>query len=375
MSASVQTTIYREQPAISLRNSHIELIVVAGGGHIAAIRPAIGGVNALWEPHWPTLSPSLRNLTDPDVFGDTSEGKLLSSLVGHNLCLDVFGGHSKGEEEVGMTFHGEAGMVTWECQEHGSEDGTAWFVMTANLPHTCLEVERRYTLAADARTVQVEETIENLTGFQRALGRSQHVTVGRDFLSGGCLFSCNADLGHTWPEAVDDPGTWAVNKAFTWPDIPNEDGTTSDWRLYPRVANNSDLCTLRINPADANGWLVAAQNNHNLALVYTWERAVFPWLMTWEENYSRLLKPWNGKELTRGLEFGSYAYASSRQANVEMGTLLDTPTFEWIDAYEEKTTLFSVSLFDYEGALEQAPVLAPDGDALTAAATGWRIEN
>ena len=38
------------------------------------------------------------------------------------------------------------------------------------------------------------------------------------------------------------------------------------------------------------------------------------------------------------MEFGSYALATGRRANVEMGKLLDTPTFEWLDAFEEKET-------------------------------------
>lgn len=71
-----------------------------------------------------------------------------------------------------------------------------------------------------------------------------------------------------------------------------------------------------------------------LALGYRWEREVFPWLMTWEENHSRQQAPWNGRTLVRGLEFGSYALATSRKANVEMGKLFDQSCFEWLDAKE-----------------------------------------
>jgi hypothetical protein len=71
-----------------------------------------------------------------------------------------------------------------------------------------------------------------------------------------------------------------------------------------------------------------------VALGYRWERATFPWLMTWEENRARQQAPWNGRTLVRGLEFGSYAFATSRRANVERGTLLGQPCFEWLDAYE-----------------------------------------
>jgi hypothetical protein len=58
--------------------------------------------------------------------------------------------------------------------------------------------------------------------------------------------------------------------------------------------------------------------------------------MTWEENYSRPTPPWSSRELCRGLEVSSYAFATSRRENVERGKLLETPTFEWLDAYEKK---------------------------------------
>merc|ERR1712216_763760 len=72
-------------------------------------------------------------------------------------------------------------------------------------------------------------------------------------------------------------------------------------------------------------------------LCYVWERERFPWLMTWEENQVREEKPWSGRTLTRGLEFSSYALAIGRRANVALGSLLDTPTFQWLDAHEECT--------------------------------------
>ena len=66
--------------------------------------------------------------------------------------------------------------------------------------------------------------------------------------------------------------------------------------------------------------------------------------MTWEENHAREQAPWSNRALTRGLEFGSYALAMGRRWCVEKGKMFDTPTFEWLDAFEEKTTDFWISL-------------------------------
>ncbi len=376
MSTDVSATIFGERPAVSLKNENIELIVLTGGGHIAAIRRANGGVNPLWEPSWPTTDPALRRLADPEAFGDSLESQLLCNISGHNLCVDVFGAHSPGEAAAGMCIHGESGLVTWVVIDSSKSDDGADVTLKAHLPETCIDLERRFSLAAGSDVVKVEETMSNLTGFQRAMGRAQHATIGSQFLDPApCLFECNADQGMTWPEPVTDVGTtWAVNTQFAYPNIPANDGSTADWRRYPRTEHNSDTCTLRINPNDINGWFVAAQNACRLAVFYLWERAAFPWLMTWEENHERSLPPWNKRELTRGLEFSSYAFATSREINVAAGTLLETPTFEWLDAHESKRTTFYIGLKELDSPVDAAPQLAQIDDRTFAAdSVGWSL--
>ena len=107
------------RPAVVLRSDRAEVKVMVGGGHLSSIRstdlPAgVDDINPLWNPPWQTVDPSLRRLVGPQI-GDGLEGQLLSCIAGHNLCADVFGGHSAGEvERAGLCFHGEAGLVQWE---------------------------------------------------------------------------------------------------------------------------------------------------------------------------------------------------------------------------------------------------------------------
>ena len=129
--------------------------------------------------------------------------------------------------------------------------------------------------------------------------------------------------------------------------MPRKDGGVDDWHQFPRRDVNSDLLTMRVSPEKSHGWFVAKRGDPNcarLALAYAWETDAFPWLMTWEEMYGRDHAPWSSRTLCRGLEFGSYALAMSRKWNVEKGTLFDTPTFEWLDAYETKSTKFHLSI-------------------------------
>lgn len=269
---------------------------------------------------------------------------MLSCIAGHNLCADVFGAHSKGEVDAGLCFHGEAGLVQWEVTSVDDSSVT----LAAHLRHTCLDISRTYTL--NGHTCEVEEQITNLCGFERAMGRSQHVTLGNEFLAGGVKFRANCTKGLTWPDAELPPSSqWATGEEFQYPNVPRKDGEGfDDWRIYPRHAQNSDLLTMCVDPEDSHGWFVAERGGSDglptLALAYAWERDAFPWLMTWEENYGRDHAPWSSGTLCRGLEFGSYALAMSRRWCVETGTLFDIPTFEWLDAYETKTTTFRLSI-------------------------------
>jgi hypothetical protein len=65
---------------------------------------------------------------------------------------------------------------------------------------------------------------------------------------------------------------------------------------------------------------------------YVWRPADFPWLGIWEENFSRTTPPWNGKALTRGMEFGVSPMPESRRQMIDRGKLFGVPGYRWIPA-------------------------------------------
>jgi hypothetical protein len=52
----------------------------------------------------------------------------------------------------------------------------------------------------------------------------------------------------------------------------------------------------------------------------------------WEEYRSRSAAPWNGAEITWGLEFGVSPLPEDRRQMIERGRTFDTPGFRWIPA-------------------------------------------
>jgi hypothetical protein len=210
-----------------------------------------------------------------------------SSIFSHDLPSLVFGEHSKGEVQGGLSFHGEAGQVSWTITSvTKADDGSeAQVTMKANLPTVALELTRTFSVKAGCAAVKVEETMKNLVGFERAMGRAQHVTFGKAFLEkGSTRFNCNADLGHTWREPLDAATqTMATDVPFKYPKIPAYGGSGEvDWRQYPRTAGPSaDLCTMRLKPTDKLGWMLAENTDKGLMVAYVWDREAFPWVVNW----------------------------------------------------------------------------------------------
>ena len=82
----------------------IRVTVLEGGGHIAEILDKATGVNPLWTPPWPSIEPEeFDHVAHPGYGGGPAESRLLSAIMGHNLCLDFFGGPSPEEEAAGLS--------------------------------------------------------------------------------------------------------------------------------------------------------------------------------------------------------------------------------------------------------------------------------
>src|SRR5580765_691665 len=169
---------YRNRRAHSIETADLRVTVLVEGGHIAEMLDKRSGVNPLWTPPWPSIEPSTYVAARHAEYGSSSEAKLLAGIMGHNLCLDIFGGPSAEETAAGLTPHGEASVVRYELAVTGQE-----LSMCALLPLAQLRIERRLELRG--RGVRIREIVENITGCDRPIGWTQHVTLGPPFLEKG----------------------------------------------------------------------------------------------------------------------------------------------------------------------------------------------
>jgi hypothetical protein len=317
---------YRGRRAATLENQYLRVTVLQGGGHLAEIFDKATGVNPLWTPHWPSIEPSSYDPTTHREYGTSLEASLLSGIMGHNVCLDIFGGPSAEEAAAGMPVHGEASVVPYELRASGDE-----LIMTARLPLAGLEFERRIEL--HGRAVRIREQVINPGGVDRPIGWTQHVTLGPPFIEHGVTqLRAPATRSRVFESPVGGADYLQPGADFNWPHAPRQDGGTTDLRTADNRGPSSSFTTHLMDAGREHAYFVAFSPAARLAFGYIWLRADFPWLGIWEEHRSRTHAPWNGQAVTRGLEFGVSPMPESRRAMVERGTLFGTPTFRWIPA-------------------------------------------
>ena len=257
---------------------------------------------------------------------DRQLAQLLAAIMGHNLCLDIFGGPSDEEAAAGFGAHGEASVVAYEISAASGQ-----LTMQAPLPEARLHVERRIELRD--RTVYVHEAVENLAATDRPVGWTEHVTLGPPFLEKGVTeFRASATRSKVF-ESVFGPADYLTPGAeFEWPSAPRAGGGAADLRVYTAADASGAFTTHLMDPGRPHAFFVAFSPRARLALGYVWKQSDFPWMGIWEENRSRANPPWNGQELTRGMEFGVSPFPESRRRMIDRSRLFGVPTYRWIPA-------------------------------------------
>jgi hypothetical protein len=317
---------YRNRRAVQVENEYLRVTVMAEGGHLAELLHKATGVNPLWTPPWPSIEPSTYNRDRCPEYGSNAESKLLAGIMGHNLCLDIFGSPSAEEEAASMTVHGEAPVAVFRITE--CPDG---LIAATDLTGAQLRFERRIRL--EGAWVRISETVENLSPLDRPVAWTEHVTIGPPFLEkGSTQLRTPAMRSKVFEGTFGDAAYMQPGAEFDWPFVPSMDGGTSDLRVYTKAAISGGFTAHLIDPRQDKAFFFAWSPATQVLLGYIWSRSDFPWLSLWEENCSRTQPPWNGRTLTRGIEIGTSPMPETRRQMIERGKLFGTPCYRWIPA-------------------------------------------
>lgn len=321
-------TTFHNRRAVSIENDRMRLTVLVEGGHIAELLDKATNVNPLWVPPWPSIEPStFHPAKHGGLYGSHDESKLLAGIMGHNLCLDIFGGPSEHEAAQGMTPHGEGSIVPYRIQADGAS-----LTQQATFPLARIAFER--TIRLDGFIATISETVRSLADYDRPVAWTQHATLGPPFLERGkTQFRLPGTRSRVFEnDFAGEFGRYKPGADFDWPNVPLKAGGTFDLRVYPTAEASGGFTTHLMDPHREHAFFAAWSPSSKVLCGYVWKRADFPWLGIWEENHGRKMPPWNGRSITRGMEFGVSPMPESRRAMVERGSLFGVPTFRWLPA-------------------------------------------
>lgn len=320
-------TTFKNRRAAVIENNDLRVTVLEEGGHIAEVFDKATGVNPLWTPPWQSIEPSSYTPDGYPEFGREPDARLLAAIMGHNSCLDIFGGPSIEEAAAGLTPHGEVAVAPYEIRE---TDGV--LVSKAHLPLAQLHFERSIELRR--RSVKIRESVENLTACDRPIAWTQHVSLGPPFLTKGATqIRASVTRSKVYDAAFGVDMHLERGAEFDWPTAPRSGGGVTDLRVMTNEAASSEYTAHMGNPQCDDTFFVAYTPAFHLAFGYVWKRADFPWLGIWQENCSRTRAPWDGRTVALGMEFGVSPVPETRREMIDRGRLFGIPTYRWLPAH------------------------------------------
>src|SRR5579862_4726175 len=270
-------TTYRGRRAVTIQNDTLRVTVLAEGGHIAEIayiRDKPDGVNPLWTPPWPSIEPSTYDRARHPEYGADAESRLLCGIMGHNLCMDIFGGPSAEEAAAGMTVHGEASVARYDVSAASDR-----IDLSAHFPNAQLKFERSLRLSPKSHAVRITERAENLSALDRPIAWTQHVTLGPPFLERGATqFRASATRSKVFESDFGVTAYMKPGAVFDWPNVPRKNGGTSDLRVFIDAPVSSGFTTHLMDPHQQTAFFTAFSPKDQLSFAYIWKQADFPWL-------------------------------------------------------------------------------------------------
>jgi hypothetical protein len=310
---------------IWIGNEKLQIALAAGGGHIASLRfpGETDHINPFWIPPWPSLEPE--DVTDDIVdreYGGPPEGRLLASILGHSLALDLYGAPSREEALAGAVTHGKVGVLSWKWSRPDSQTAVG------DCKDDLAQLHFSRHLQVKGHCVVIEESLENLRAWDRPIGWQQHVSLGAPFCEEGFWARSNCDLGSTHPQSFGAGSSLIRGRKTEWPAAPRRTGDAIDYRQplgADAIAN--DFSAYRVRPGNELGAFVAGNTNFGYALFYAWPRHFFPWMGVWDEKHARHLKPWNKRASVRAYEFGVSPFPLTRRELLRDPFLFDLPTY------------------------------------------------
>ncbi len=309
---------------------------------------------------------SYREKVHSRLYGSLLEGKLLSGIAGHNICLDYFGPPTPAEIRQGLSQHGEAPMSKWQKTGHRSSTQKVSLTLSTRLPGAGLAFCRTIQLRRGAPVAYFTETVTNERKKDHFFHWTQHVTLGPPFISEhDSRVALPGTRGMTFPHSYSSgKDVLAASRSFRWPFAPSPKGKPVDLTRTLLRSGRGLVAGVLLDLRNPLGFVAAVNLRHRLLIAYCFKRSDFPWVAVWEENRANAAPPWNGRTETRGLEFGTTALPVPRHEAYDIGALYGVPTFSSVPARGRKTVHYVAFLAQIPEEFREVHTIVIDGDEI-----------
>jgi hypothetical protein len=385
-------TSWHGRNAFCLGNELVRLTTLTGGGHIAEFRFADGTgfptLNPLWVPPWPTMEPyRYRESVHAFRYGSLAEGKLLSGIVGHNICLDYFGSPSPEEVKEGLSQHGEAPSAKWHKTRLRLNTRVVALTLRTTLPVADLTFTREIKFRRGESVVYFQETVQNDLKADHFFHWTHHVTLGPPFLSNRSSFvALPGTKGITFPHGYDEGRALLRSaKVFHWPKAPGRSGEAVDLTRPFARRGWGFVASALLDPGREVGYIAGANLRERLLIGYCFNRRDFPWVAVWEENCAIKAPPWSRRTQARGLEFSTNPIPLPRREAFALGNLFGTTTLSCVPAKGSRTVNYLAFLaqvpsdfkkvHDVQVADSEIRLCGPRRQSVSVTASGLRESN
>jgi hypothetical protein len=260
--------------AFLLENDTIRLVTLTGGGHIVELqfrqRRRRSTTNPLWVPPWRTMEPyRYREAIHAKTYGPTSTGKMLSGIVGHNLCLDYFGTPPTEEVRQGLSIHGEAPNLRWQKLGLRATRRKVSLELGVRLPVARMYFRRTMKMRRRESVVYILESVENEAKVGHLFHWTQHVTLGPPFLDRRhSRVFISGTRGRTAAGGYEGKELLDSARDFRWPEASGRQGKPIDLRQPFVQAGRGFVATVLLDPGRGDRYVAALDAKEHLLVGY-----------------------------------------------------------------------------------------------------------
>lgn len=160
------------------------------------------------------------------------------------------------------------------------------------------KIEKTLTLLADQPNLFVREQITNTGAESSPYLWGHHVTFGEPFIDHNCRIDLPQSRVYKRPDYGNDDSQLAAEASGTLQAMPGNKEQLVDLTYFPEAKGNEMLFIDSLS----GHWYNLYNEKLGIGCALAWDSSAFPYLWLWQENYSSLQEPFNGKTRAIALE-------------------------------------------------------------------------